>query len=290
MKKQTTLQSILTNVMLVLTLTFFGYACEMGSDIDEGQYEPNDSEEKATEIGVYDSIQGYLGENDVDFFEFDTKRNYIDFTRINIDNRDRYNEIEARIFNEYMDQIAKLIGTQGDDMRIKFANTGGKYFIKIKSYNDKEGEYSMSVDELDANDDYEPDNDINQGQEIDYYPSNEIVGTILTDEDFEKVDYECYKVLVKSGQQVDFDILPSSSQVQLHLVMYNSDKDPIQVVDKGQGEAITTWYFYNTGDADVYMYLELSGSVPDNGGDYRISFTETTYTGKKKGEGIAPVK
>lgn len=290
MKKQTTLQSILTNVMLVLTLTFFGYACEMGSDIDEGQHEPNDSEEKATEIGVYDSIQGYLGENDVDFFEFDTKRNYIDFTRINIDNRDRYNEIEARIFNEYMDQIAKLIGTQGDDMRIKFANTGGKYFIKIKSYNDKEGEYSMSVDELDANDDYEPDNDINQGQEIDYYPSNEIVGTILTDEDFEKVDYECYKVLVKSGQQVDFDILPSSSQVQLHLVMYNSDKDPIQVVDKGQGEAITTWYFYNTGDADVYMYLELSGSVPDNGGDYRISFTETTYTGKKKGEGIAPVK
>jgi len=278
--------SVVQKMIIFVTVLSITFACEVGDDIDEGQYEPNDSEEKATPIGVYDSITGYIGENDVDFFEFDANRNYIDFTRINVNNRSTYNEIEARIFDEYMDETAKLIGTQGKNLQIKFANTGGKYFIKLKSYNNKEGEYTLTIDELDANDDYEPDNTLSQGREINTYPVDEINGTILTDQDYLQIDYECYKVLVRAGQRVDFDILPNSSQTQLHLLTYNANKEQLDEVSPAQGESITTWYFYNNGDSDIIMYLKLDGSVPDNGGDYRISFSESVYSGKKKGTGI----
>jgi len=283
-------RSIFTNAPIFFIILIIALACEMGDTIDEKKHEPNDSEEEATPIGVYDSITGYIGENDVDFFEFDANRNYIDFTRINVNNQDSYNEIEVRIFDEYVDETSKLIGTQGENLQIKFANTGGKYFIKLKSYNDKEGNYILTIDELDANDEYEPDNTLSQGREINTFPVDEINGTILTDQDYEQIDFECYKVLVRAGQRVDFDILPNSSQTQLHLITYNANKEQLDEVSPGQGESITTWYFYNTSDSDIYMYLKLDGSVPDNGGDYKISFSESLYSGKKKGTGIEIIK
>ena len=290
MKKIKVALSVVQKMFLFISVLGISVACEVGDDIDEGQYEPNDSEEKATPIGVYDSITGHIGENDVDFFEFDANRNYIDFTRINVNNRDNYNEIEARIFNEYMDEISKLIGTRGENLQIKFANTGGKYFIKLKSYNDKEGNYTLTIDELEANDDFEPDNTLSQAREINTFPVNEINGTILTDQDYAQIDYECYKVLVRSGQRVDFDILPNSSQTQLHLITYNTNKEQLDEISPGVGESITTWYFYNNADSDIYKYLKLDGSVPDNGGNYRISFSESVYSGKKKGTGIETSK
>jgi len=283
-------RSIFTNAPIFFMILIIALACEMGENINEKKHEPNDSEEEATEITTYDSINGYIGENDVDFFEYDANRNYLDFTRLTVKNLDTYNEIEARIFDEYIDEVEKLIGTQGEDLQIKFANTGGKYFIKIKSYNDKEGEYTMSVSDLNANDDFEPDNTLSQGREIDYYPSNEMVGTILTDSDYKVIDYECYQVLVRAGKRVDFDILPSSSQTTLHLVVYNANKEIIAEENPGQGESITSRYLYNQGSSDVIMFLKLDGSAPHNGGDYRISFSETTYTGKKKGMGIGGIK
>jgi hypothetical protein len=283
-------RSIFTIAPIFFIILIIALACEMGENINEKQHEPNDSEEEATEITTYDSINGYIGENDVDFFEYDANRNYLDFTRLTVNNLETYNEIEARIFDEYMDEVEKLIGTQGENLNIKFANTGGKYFIKLKSYNDKEGEYTMSVSDLDANDDFEPDNTLSQGREIDYYPSNEMVGTILTDSDYKVIDYECFQVLVRAGERVDFDILPSSSQTTLHLVVYNANKEIIAEENPAQGESITSRYLYNQGSSDVIMFLKLDGSVPHNGGDYRISFSETTYTGKKKGAGIGEIE
>ena len=280
---------IFTNAPIFFIILIFALACEMGDTIDEKKHEPNDSEEEATEITTYDSINGYIGENDVDFFEYDANRNYLDFTRLTVNNLDSYNEIEARIFDEYMDEVEKLIGTQGDNLQIKFANTGGKYFIKLKSYNDKEGEYTMSVNDLDANDDFEPDNTLSQGREIDYYPTNEMVGTILTDSDYKVIDYECYQVLVRAGERVDFDILPSSSQTTLHLVIYNANKEIIAEENPSQGESITSRYLYNQGSSDVIMFLKLDGSVPHNGCDYRISFSVNTYIVKKKGTGIGEI-
>jgi hypothetical protein len=283
-------RSIFTNAPIIFMILIIALACEMGETIDEKKHEPNDSEEEATEITTYDSINGYIGENDVDFFEYDANRNYLDFTRLTVNNLETYNEIEARIFDEYMDEVEKLIGTQGENLNITFANTGGKYFIKLKSYNDKEGEYTMSVSDLDANDDFEPDNTLSQGREIDYYPTNEMGGTILTDSDYKVIDYECFQVLVRAGERVDFDILPSSSQTTLHLVVYNADKEIIAEENPAQGESITSRYLYNQGTSDVIMFLKLDGSVPHNGGDYRISFSETTYTGKKKGTGIGGIE
>lgn len=282
--------SVVQKLIILITVLSITFACEVGDDIDESQYEPNDSEEEATQIGVYDSITGHIGEDDVDFFEFNTERDYIDFTQINVNNRDSYNEIEVRIFDEYMDEISKLIGTQGKNLQIKFANTGGKYFIKLKSYNDKEGKYTLTIDELEANDDYEPDNTLSQGREINTYPVNEMNGTILTDQGYKQIDYECYKVLVRAGQRVDFDIRPNSSQTQLHLITYNANKEQLDEISPGQGESINDRSLYNNGDSDVYMYLKLDGSVPDNGGDYRISFSESVYSGKKKGTGIEIAK
>ncbi len=282
--------SIFTNAPVFFIILIIAFACEMNDNIDEKKHEPNDSEEEATEITIYDSINGYIGENDVDFFEYDANRNYLDFTRLTVNNLDSYNEIEARIFDEYMDQAEKLIGYQGEKLQIKFANTGGKYFIKVKSYNDKKGEYTLSVNELNANDDFEPDNTLSQGREIDYYPSNEMIGTILTDSDYKVIDYECYQVLVRAGKRVDFDILPSSSQTTLHLVVYNSNKEIIAEGNPAQGESITSRYLYNEGSSDATMYLKIDGSVPHNGGDYRIKFSESGYTDKKKGSGISDIK
>jgi hypothetical protein len=81
-------------------------------------------------------------------------------------------------------------------------------------------------------------------------------------------------------------VIPASSQVALKLEFYNANKELINIVEKQAGESITTTYVYNSGSTDSYIYLRLSGTVPDNGGDYRISFEETTYTGKKSGIGI----
>jgi len=282
--------SVVQKMILFITILGITFACEVGDDIDESQYEPNDSEEEATQIGVYDSITGHIGENDVDFFEFDANRDYIDFTQINVNNRDNYNEIEARIFDEYMDETSKLIGTQGENLRIKFANTGGKYFIKLKSYNDKEGNYTLTIDELEANDDFEPDNTLSQAREINTFPVHEINGTILTDQDYKQVDYECYKVLVRVGKRIDFDIRPNSSETHLHLISYTENKEQIDEISPGQGESINDRSLYNSGDSDIYIYLKLDGSVPDNGGDYRISFSESVYSGKKKGTGIEITK
>jgi hypothetical protein len=148
----------------------------------------------------------------------------------------------------------------------------------------------MSVSDLDANDDFEPDNTLSQGREIDYYTNDEMVGTILTDSDYKVIDYECFQVLVRAGKRVDFDILPSSSQTTLHLVVYNANKEIIAEDNPAQGESITSRYLYNEGSADVTMFLKLDGSVPHNGGDYRITFDENNYTGKKQGTGIATIK
>ena len=281
---------IFSNLYLLLGVLVFTVSCEQGNNIDENQYEPNDSEEEATEIGIYDSITGYIGENDVDFFEFNTRRNYIDFTRVNVYNLESTNELETRVFDQYMNELSKLIGQPGDNMQIKFANAGGSYFIKVKSFNDQEGEYALSIDELDANDNHEPDNTLAEGQVIDFFPVNDQIGTILTDADFKMIDYECYKVLVRAGKRVDFDIIPSSSEITLHLITYNQDQQVMDEVNPGQGESITSLYFYNPETTDVYLYLKLDGTVPDNGGDYRISFSESNYTGKGHSAGIAKLE
>jgi hypothetical protein len=279
--------SIARSFIFSVLFAFIFYSCELdNNNIDEDNYEPNDSEEKATQINTFDSINGYIGVDDVDYYEFNAERNYIDFTQVNITNLDSYNEIETRIYDEYLDEIAKIIGTQGEDIKMQCANSGGTYFIKLKSYNDKQGEYTLSVRELNANDDYEPDNTIEQGREINSYPTDELVGTILTDDDYSQVDYECFQLMVRSGKRVNFDIIPSSSKIALKLQIYNASKELIETVEKQEGESITTWYLYNTDASDVYMYLKLSGNVPDNGGNYRISFEEVNYQGIRKGSGV----
>lgn len=270
----------------ILILSVFFYSCEIDNNIEEDDYEPNDSEELATPVSQYDSIHGYIGENDVDFFQYEVTREYIDFTRVDITNLDNINEIEARIYDEYLDQIAKLIGGKGEDISMKFANSGGMYFIKLKSYNNQVGDYTLTVKDSEANDDFEPDNTLSQGRVIDTYPTNEITGTILTDDAYPETDYECFEILVKQGMRVDFDVIPSSSNIALHLEIYNKNKELIETVDKAQGESITSWYLYHTDSSEISMYLKLSGDVPDEGGDYRISFEENVYQGKKSGSGV----
>ncbi len=253
-------------------------------------FEPNDKKETAYELGTLPAlnkegriVSGY----DIDWFRFTTANNGVwDAVEIHLENLSETLKPELAIYNDNNDQLERLTGTDGGNLTLNLYTKGGSYFLKLNAREGQgEGAYKLSIQNLNANDDNEPDDDFAQARIIDTYPTGNINGTILVDAANDNGgDYEFFKVKLPVNKKIVWTVSPEANNTELHFDVYNLNEERLGGLDGDDGQTLQ-FYVNNTGTTDTDFYIRLGGFIGDNG-HYTISFTEEDAS-KSSGIGIS---
>ena len=246
------------------------------------KYDPNHSPETAAQIPLNTKIDGtILSTAERDYYIIqDDHQDYwqmfeLDFTDVSSDFRVNY-EILDKDKNSVNWGVASNAGA---NLSLKFPVKTTQFYVFVDGVdhvNDgTTGDYSMKVSVVDTNDDNEPDDTFEEARVINTYPSN-LSGKIITDAANDNDgDWEFFKITVKAGKKVTWNVTPSASDTELHFYVYDSNKSKVGHEDGNDGQPIG-FYINNPSSSDLDFYIKLGGFLGDShDGSYTINFTET---------------
>jgi len=190
--------------------------------------------------------------------------------------------------NEIFADNSALSGfTTGADQIYTFESKSTAFFFRVCGWNNvmhspngSSGSYAFEVLDLNANDDYEPDDTLESAREVgvagisDYQAdySGTVVVTAANDNGG---DYEWFKVYADASTSIVFSVDPEGTDTEMHFNLYNSVGAYLQKLDGDPGQTLNFTY-NNTGGAD-FFYIELGAFVRDTG-NYTITFNESPVT------------
>ncbi len=180
----------------------------------------------------------------------------------------------------YANNSATSAFTKGADQIYSFASKSSDFFFRVCGWNNvmhrpygSSGTYSFEVLDLNANDDFEPDDTLANAREVTTF-SADYAGTIVVDAANDNGgDYEWFKVNIADGTNIAWSVDPADTNTELHFNVYNASQTPLGQEDGLDGETIGG-NMDNISGSDSYFYIELGAFVGDTG-NYTISFTET---------------
>ena len=257
------------------------YKLKVANSNANDDYEPNETSDTAAELGTLpvSALEGTLvSPYEKDWYKFTTENSGVwDILSIDITNNSDELELLAELYDIDLNKEEQVEGSNGANVSITYPTKGGSFYLLLKSlYEGNKGNYTLTIENMNLNDDNEPDDTFADARIIDSYPTGDISGTIVYEAANDNGgDYEFYKVTVKAGKKVDFTIDPAASNTELHFGIYNQDQSYTgSSLDGSDGETLN-YYLNNSSDSDAVVYIKL-GAYPGDNGDYTISFTETT--------------
>jgi hypothetical protein len=244
-------------------------------------YEPNDSSDEAYDLGtlpVTDLNASLVSNYEEDWYTFTTSNtNSWDRIEVLVENDSDDLELYFAVYDDDSNEICAVGGSNGEDLSSTLTTKGGTFYILIQSrYGSNIGDYSLSIQNQDINDDNEPDDTFETAREINTFPSGNIQGTIVTDAANDNGgDYEYFKVTLLNGKKVLWSVDPEANDMELHFNVYDQSMTYVGNYDGSEGQTING-SVNNAGTTDTYFYIELGGYLGNTeNGNYTISFTET---------------
>lgn len=256
------------------------YKLKVANSNANDDYEPNETSDNAADLGTLpvSALEGALvSPYEKDWYKFTTQNNNVwDIVSIEVTNNNDNLELLAELYDIDLNKEEQVEGSNGANVSITYPTKGGSFYLLLKSlYEGNKGNYTLTIENKNLNDDNEPDDTFADARIIDSYPTGDISGTIVYDAANDNGgDYEFYKVTVKAGKKVDFTVDPSASDTEMHFRIYDQDQDYSDGDGGDDGETLN-YYLNNPSDSDAVFYVKL-GAYPGDNGDYTISFTETT--------------
>ena len=178
----------------------------------------------------------------------------------------------------YANNSATSAFTKGADQLYSFSSKSSAFFFRVCGWDNvmhgpygSSGNYAFEVLDLNANDDYEPDDTLADAREVTTLPAD-FAGTILVEAANDNGgDYEWFKVNIAGGSTIRIVADPADANTELHFKLYDSSGGT--VVDQMDGtDGQTLQYDLNNTGSDSFFYMELGAFVGDTG-DYSVSFT-----------------
>ena len=265
---------ILLGVILIITAS-----CKK-DDPFKDDYEPNDSRSSAVTVTLGESYKASIAKDDRDWFLFTVENEgIIDITSIVIAEVTANLDIGLALYSGTGSPIGAIHSDPGMDLGINLATRGGSYYLEIYSHSgENQGHYTLKIENLEVNDDYEPDDNFAQARAVETFPSGAITGNIIWEasDNEPSGDWEFFKVLARAGKKVSFQVGPAAHDINLQYELFGNDQLSIQApVIGAAGEALSD-SFSNPGITDLYFFIKLGGK-PNNemNGNYTISFQES---------------
>jgi hypothetical protein len=257
------------------------YKIKVANSNANDDYEPNETSDTAADLGTLPvaALEGALvSPYEKDWYKFTTENSGV-WDRISIDITNNSDDLElyAELHDTEMNSIDYIGGANGANISLNLPTKGGDFYLMLKSrYESNKGNYTLTAQNLNLNDDYEPDDTFADARIIDSYPTGNLSGTIVYEAANDNGgDYEFYKVSVLAGKKVEFSVDPEATNTELHFGIYDHNEGYTgSSLDGSDGETLN-YYLNNSSGSDAIVYVKLGGYPGDNG-NYTISFTETT--------------
>jgi hypothetical protein len=271
MKKNYVINYVIISVILVFALS----SCSKYKD----DLEPNDSRSEATKIKLGTTYPASLSKKDVDFFKFTTANSGVwDIVEIKIENKGGF-IVGIKIYSE---QGVLGLSSHGDrdiDFTMNMYTSGGTFYISVFSMNDNEtGDYTLTINNLDANDDNEPDDTFEDARVVDTYPTGLLSGNVLwnADNDYPDGDWEFFYVKVNSNKRLTFSLDPEKDDFEMQFQVYSEAHDLIDAGLNGLDGETLSYHIDNPTGAAVYIYIKVGGTLGTTtyDGSYFASFEE----------------
>jgi hypothetical protein len=266
---------------LVIPLVFLIAATSCKKDDPfKDEYEPNDSRSSAVPVTLGQQYKASIATDDRDWFSFTIDNGgIIDVTSILVSEVTANLDIGMTLYEASGSPIGTIFSDPGMDIGINLATRGGSFYLEIYSYSgSNKGHYSLVIENLGLNDDYEPDDNFAQARLIETFPSGSITGNVIWEASTDEPngDWEFFKVLVSAGRKVSFQVSPAAQDIKLQYELFGNDQLSLgSPVLGSEGEALSS-SFNNPGATDLYFFIKLGGK-PNNemNGNYSISFQES---------------
>jgi len=235
-------------------------------------YEPNESRDSAYDLGTLpvENVYGrILSGSETDWYSFTTSNDSVwDWIRFSL--TDVTAEIRPEI-TVYDETGAEVFGTSGSNegagISHLMTSLGGTYSIAVESYYSSDtGSYTLSIQNLDTNDVYEPNDEQDSAYTITTIPSASMAGAIVGGE-----DKDWYSCEVNAGQTLQVSLIPSSSELRLEVEFFKADGTSLGSSSASSSGADLNTTFTNSGSTAGTIYFVVQSYYSNGHGDYTLS-------------------
>ena len=255
---------------MIITLTVFIIGCIKDDDTTPNdEYEPNNSQTEAFTITLGTWYEGYVDNKDFDWFIFTTSNiNNFDSVLIYIQNLSEELEIECTLYNDQVEELVSLGGESGQSIYISLTTPGGTYYVKIFSrFGQNAGDYKLKVSNLNANDDYEPNEIIDDAYDLGTLPITDLNAVLIS-------QYEADWYMFETQNSDYYDIISvsitnQSEELELGVELKDAQGNLIDARGGGSGTNLN-FTFATIGGT---FYIKIYSHNQQNAGEYILNVT-----------------
>lgn len=245
------------------------------------EYAPNDELSEAYDLGILPAsdINGIIASNtEEDWFKFTTENDGVwDYVKFDLTDVCSSFRARMRIYNENGKEIGSVTAeTNGQSLGYTLATNGGTYYVRIFRYTGtvESGEYTLNIANLDANDDYAPNDTRETAYNLGTLPQIGLEGKIILggEEDWYEFttinDNPIVVNLTSVGENLRASIRLTDGTTASNFTTGSSGSDIIDYQFSGIGspsQAIEEGKTY---------YFRVSGYLNSNRGEYTLSIEQ----------------
>ncbi len=266
---------------ICLLLLFASTACsDDETNPYKDEYEPNNSITSPTDITLGTTYSASISKGDRDFYRFSIdNEGVLENLKIELGNFSETLELESSIYDGLGNKLITYWNDPSFGYIVYYPTVEGTYYLEIGDRNDqKKGDYSLKVTDLNDSDANEPNNTFGTATLIDSYPTGTISANIVTtaSAEYPNGDWDYYLVVVNANKKVDFTVSPQAADLAMHFKIYNESQAEIDPGLNGTPGQSLNFYLNNSGGELITVYVKLGGTLGSSyERDYTISFTET---------------
>ncbi len=241
------------------------------------QYAPNDSRGEAYDLGVLpvSDIEGILVSGDEeDWFKVTTENDGIwDYVQFDVTDVDDDLEVRFAVFNIDGNEVfAVNSGDRGANLRHTLATRGGVYYIRVTSRwgSVGNGEYTLGVQNLDANDQYEPNDSRNEAYDLGLLPISDINGMII----WTPGDEDWFKFQTDSDDPFTITVSDVGDDLQVNLRIEDEPGNSHTINSGSQGADVVISsdnMTYISPESGKTFYVRVQGRFNGHRGPYTLS-------------------
>ncbi len=272
MKAQNTKNMNQFKIFSIVIIFILGFAaCELidddenGSPYSKDQYEPNDTRGEAAEIAIATDVNATIYPvDDVDFYRVTTSNvgvwDRVEFALTNVSE-----DLRLRLIITDEDGVQLATGyaaNRGANLSFNIETLGGTYYARVESFHaGNVGSYTLTVRNLDNNDQYAPNDTRDDAHDLGVLPAENIQGVIATqdEEDWFKITTENDGI----WDYVEFELANVSSDLRAQMYIYNEAGTQLGSPYAGSGGQGLRYTLATTGGVYYIRLKRFTGTLEE---------------------------
>ena len=241
------------------------------------EYAGNDTRDTAYDLGTLpvSGIEGVIvSSEEPDWYKITTENDVIwDYVQFKLEDVSSELTVKLVVLNSsYNEVINTYASTAGADLTNLLATPGGVYYVKVESnWSGDDGEYTLSIQNQDANDSHEPNDTEDSAKEL-TLPASDINGTVI----WTPGDDDWFTFTSGSSDPITFSVSDVGTNLAAQIEI-KEDGGASWTYSGDTGNTITT----DTGDssnltpaAGETYFVRIGGRWNNDYGDYTLSISQ----------------